>query len=273
MSVRASLLWVNAGHPALRDRTREEFERGCAVYDTTPSDLPSAGAARSWDLLCFDFDYPEMSDLKLLTESKQRWPSMPIIMLTLQKSADLATWALRARVYDLLLKPAPAGEVEACLARVGGALRAKRAQPARDPYAANVALPPESRYRAQLPANPRLQLAVAYVAKNFARPIPESEVARLCSLSPSRFCREFKAAFGLTFVEYLSYHRVLEGKRLLANPEMSVTDVAAAIGFADPSYFARVFRKQEGMTPSEYRVATQRAEDALKAEPLLAAPG
>jgi AraC-like DNA-binding protein len=75
-------------------------------------------------------------------------------------------------------------------------------------------------------------------------------------MSPSRFCREFKAEFGVTFVEYLASYRVIQAKRLLTNPTMAVADVASAVGFNDPSYFTRVFKKQEGVSPSEYRAGT-----------------
>jgi hypothetical protein len=72
-------------------------------------------------------------------------------------------------------------------------------------------------------------------------------------MSPSRFCHEFKAIFAVTFVEYLAQYRMERAKRLLANPTISVADVAVSVGFNDPSYFTRVFRKQEGLSPSEYR--------------------
>lgn len=78
-------------------------------------------------------------------------------------------------------------------------------------------------------------------------------MALVCEMSPSRFCREFKAAFGTTFGEYLADFRIGKAKQLLADPAMSVADVAAAVGFMDPSYFTRVFRKQEGICPSQYR--------------------
>lgn len=116
----------------------------------------------------------------------------------------------------------------------------------------------------------RLQRALGHVHKQFGRHLVESEVARICEMSPSRFCREFKAAMGMTFVDYLSRHRISEAKRLLTNRNMSVTDVAAAVGFTDPSYFTRVFRKLEGASPSYYRdgLAAGGAvanEDALRA--------
>ena len=78
-------------------------------------------------------------------------------------------------------------------------------------------------------------------------------MALLCNMSPSRFCHEFKATFAVTFVEYLAQYRMEQAKRLLVNPTMPVADVAVAVGFNDPSYFTRVFRKQEGVSPSEYR--------------------
>ena len=136
-------------------------------------------------------------------------------------------------------------------------------QSQRIPQGAISQVPIECRYRSQPPAKGRLQLAVAYVVKNYLREIPESEVARICDMSPSRFCREFKSAFGVTFVEYLSHYRVAKAKRLLANPKISVTDVAAATGFGDPSYFTRVFRKHESASPSEYRAALATLEGTV----------
>jgi AraC-like DNA-binding protein len=158
-------------------------------------------------------------------------------------------------VFDLLVKPVGVNEVERMLERVVAALRSRRSQAGRKPQTIAAQPPAETRYHARSRAAPRLQAALAHVAKHFTRPIPESEVALLCNMSPSRFCREFKAAFAVTFVEYLATYRVSQAKRLLANPAMPVADVAVAVGFNDPSYFTRVFRKQERLSPSEYRVA------------------
>jgi len=233
-----------------------EFTRLWDLHEIESANLPSLDPAASWDLICFNFDYPQMSGLKLIPEYKKRWPSAPILMLTMQNSADLALWALRSRVFDLLVKPVTAQEMQRCMQRVQSALVAKRSQSERSPEAIPAQMPPETRYRPQACRTARLQSAIAHVAKNFLRHIPESEVALLCEMSPSRFCREFKAAFDVTFVEYVSNHRVSEAKRLLANPNMSVTDVAAAVGFDDPSYFTRVFKRQAGVSPSEYRLAS-----------------
>jgi YesN/AraC family two-component response regulator len=259
------LLWVNVGKGCLDGIFKIPFERLFELTEAGPAELDSGELAEQWDAICFNFDYPDMSGLKLITEAKTRWPSAPVLMLTLQSSAELAVWALRSRVFDLLVKPATAREIDGVLGRVAAAISARRSQMERKPHGVSAQLPAETRYRSQSSTSSKLQAALAHVAKNFLRPIPESEVALLCNMSPSRFCREFKAAFDETFVEYLAKYRMIQAKRLLANPTMPVADVAVAVGFNDPSYFTRVFRKQEGVSPSEYRATTVFETNRLRA--------
>lgn len=249
------LLWVNGGVRGMREAWIGEFAAFCHLREIEISELASREAAGDWDLICFNFDYPEMSSLKLIPETKSRWPSAPILMVTLHCSADLAVWAMRTRVFDLLVKPLTGQEIARCMERVLEAVRARRSQSERRPQAVIAPVPMEARYRPQTTPSARLQRAMAHISKHFARQISESEVAQACEMSPSRFCREFKAAFGATFLEYLTRHRVYEAQRLLGNHGMSVTDVAAAVGFTDPSYFTRVFRKIAGVSPTEYRQA------------------
>src|SRR6185369_2624806 len=122
------LLWVNAGVTGLREAWMSEFTRLWDLHEIESANLPSLDPAASWDLICFNFDYPQMSGLKLIPEYKKRWPSAPILMLTMQNSADLALWALRSRVFDLLVKPVTAQEMQRCMQRVQSALVAKRSQ-------------------------------------------------------------------------------------------------------------------------------------------------
>lgn len=256
LTAELKLLWVKVGKGRPDSVSRLPFERIFTVTEVTSTELCTNELVEPWDAILFDFDYPDMSGLKLIPDAKTRWPSAPILMLTLQSSVELAVWALRSRVFDLAVKPATHMEIERMLERVAAAISARHSQMERKPQGVSAQLPAETRYRSQAPAASRLQAALAHVAKHFLRPIPESEVATLCNMSPSRFCREFKATFEVTFGEYLANYRMKQAKRLLANPTMPVADVAVSVGFSDPSYFTRVFRKQEGVSPSEYRAAT-----------------
>lgn len=231
----------------------DQFASACQLRQIGINQLSDCEDRCGWDLVCFNFDYPEMRQLKLVPQTKSRWPSAPIVLLTAQCSTELAVWALRVRVFDLLIKPISPQEIEHCLQRVSQAVHMRRSQSERRPQTLLAQMPAEVRYRPLTAPSLRLEQAIAHIGRHYGQTLPESQMAQLCQMSPSRFCREFKAAYGVTYVEYLAHHRVEQAKRLLINPAMSIADVAAAVGFTDPSYFTRVFRRLTGLAPSAYR--------------------
>ena len=66
-------------------------------------------------------------------------------------------------------------------------------------------------------------------------------------------CRLFRRQFGVTPAGYRNAVRLEHAKTLLRNPRLSINEASYAAGFQDPGYFARQFRKQNGVSPSEYR--------------------
>ncbi len=57
----------------------------------------------------------------------------------------------------------------------------------------------------------------------------------------------------MTFIDYLNLTRIRESKKFLADEKLSIGDIAVKLGFNDQSYFTKVFKKHEGMTPGKYR--------------------
>ena len=55
------------------------------------------------------------------------------------------------------------------------------------------------------------------------------------------------------FIEYLTRIRITYAKELLARPEYSIKEICVNAGYGDPNYFSRIFKKYEGVTPSEFR--------------------
>ncbi len=260
------LLWVNDCNAAVpREAWVAGFAAACRLHEIEITQLSDRETAGDWDLIAFNFDYPEMAQLKRIPETKRRWPSAPILLLTAQCSLELAVWALRVRVFDLLIKPIAPEEIERCLQRVAQAVHARRSQSERQPQTLLAPMPAEARYRPHTAPSLRLGHSLTHISKHYGQPLPESQIARLCQMSPSRFCREFKAAYGLTYVEYLARYRIEQAKRLLNNPAMSIADVAAAVGFNDPSYFTRVFRRVTGVSPSAHRECPAAPEVSLTA--------
>ena len=80
-----------------------------------------------------------------------------------------------------------------------------------------------------------------------------SQLADQANLSLPYLSTVFKQAMGQTISSYLSRQRLLCAQKLLQDISIPIKDVCARSGYEDPHYFARSFKKQTGMTPSEYR--------------------
>jgi AraC family transcriptional regulator len=78
-------------------------------------------------------------------------------------------------------------------------------------------------------------------------------LAAIARLSPYHFCRAFKEAIGEPPHRYQIRGRVEQAKRLLAKPTLSVSDVAAAIGYGSQGRFSALFRQITGHSPRDYR--------------------
>ena len=245
-----NLLWIDLTHSL----TEAELPRGIADYCRiqsvmSPVQLQAVLSSSTPDVLCFDFDYPDRSGLRLLLDTKRQHPSLPIIMLTLQHSEALAIWAFRSKVWDYLVKPVPRAEVDRCLRTLLSIENIRKKQDARVPAVHSSSLPGEvsAGNHHQVKS---LEPAVYYVERYYRAKVSVEDAAKCCGMSPFRFSRAFKSAFGKTFRDYLVNYRLKEACRLLANPTVTVTDVAYAVGFNDPSYFARIFKQRFGTSPS-----------------------
>jgi AraC family transcriptional regulator, arabinose operon regulatory protein len=99
----------------------------------------------------------------------------------------------------------------------------------------------------------RVRRAMTHLAEHSAEPFRLEAVARACGLSPSRLSHLFKAQTGQTLQRYSEELRMRLAQQLMAHSGLPVGEVAAAIGFEDPFYFAKRFRKFARCSPSEYR--------------------
>jgi AraC-like DNA-binding protein/CheY-like chemotaxis protein len=212
------------------------------------------------DVICLNFDHPDIDGLKFATDTKNQFPSIPILMLIAQPSADVVLWALRSRIFDVLVKPVTTQEILRVTQRLAPILAARKTQSGRQNATAPALIPDEARYRVRDQARNKLALVADYIAKNYASQIGELEMAKLAGMSPFRFSRAFRNIHGATFRDYLSDCRLTHSKRLLGNAELTVTDIAAMSGFNDPSYFARLFRSRLGVSPTAYRASLLNAE-------------
>ncbi|MGN8647249.1 AraC family transcriptional regulator [Gracilibacillus sp. HCP3S3_G5_1] len=92
-----------------------------------------------------------------------------------------------------------------------------------------------------------------YIESNYQRNITLEEVADEVGLSSYYLSKLFKEHFHITFVEYVTQTRIAKAKDLLLDDRVSLKEIALTIGYKDPNYFSRVFKKETGVSPSDYR--------------------
>ena len=112
--------------------------------------------------------------------------------------------------------------------------------------------PEESRRRTKL-AQWQLRRVIDYIEENCSRNIRLEELAGLAGLSQSYFSHAFKASTGLPPHQWQMRARMSRVKTLLLKRSMSLTEIAAETGFADPAHFTRMFRQHVGTSPSAWR--------------------
>ncbi|MCI1723617.1 MAG: response regulator [Lachnospiraceae bacterium] len=95
--------------------------------------------------------------------------------------------------------------------------------------------------------------AKKYIDENYRKDLSLDEVSKIVNISPYYFSKLFKEETGENFIEYVTEARIRGAKELLADPGISIKEVCAMSGYSDPNYFSRIFKKYEGVTPSEYR--------------------
>ena len=102
-------------------------------------------------------------------------------------------------------------------------------------------------------ANRVIVKARAFIDRNFNRDLTLEEVSREVHVSPYYFSKLFKEQTGDNFINYLTLRRVGTAKLLLADGKLNIKAICTEIGYNDPNYFSRLFKRFEGVTPTEYR--------------------
>lgn len=105
------------------------------------------------------------------------------------------------------------------------------------------------------PTSLLVKQVLAFLHSNFGQHISRKDIASAVGLSENYLSQIFHQEIGISPWDYLLRYRVQRAQELLAATEQSVTEIATRVGFNDPAYFSRVFRKIAGQSPQEFRRA------------------
>ena len=98
-----------------------------------------------------------------------------------------------------------------------------------------------------------LRQALNYVRYHYDKKISTADLCAYCNLTPQHLIRLFKKHLGVTPLQYINKSKILHAIDLLRNSELSIKEIAYALGFDNPNYFSRLFTKEESISPAEVR--------------------
>lgn len=103
-------------------------------------------------------------------------------------------------------------------------------------------------------SNSKIAPIIKYINENINENVSLSLGANLCNMSQSQFSRTFKKETGKTFKEYILLKKIEQAKFYIKTTDKSFSEISDFLGFEDSSYFTKLFKKYEGITPKEYKI-------------------
>ena len=98
-----------------------------------------------------------------------------------------------------------------------------------------------------------VEKAISYIETNYSYPVTVEDIAYYVGISRSHLFRSFQSYMRRSPKDYLTSYRIKQACRLLRETDLSISTIAYSVGFENNLYFSKAFRKQKGVSPSEYR--------------------
>lgn len=239
-------------------KTLEEWADGKLDVISTDgaSEAISILQKREIHILITDISMPEMNGIEMLKRLEELKQYPVVIIISAYSEFDYAQEAIQLGVLNYLLKPLSKKKlIEAVEKAID--VQKKREREGKlnkiiDERLVDVKVEEKQE-------DSPIQKAMDFVDQNLEKPLTLKEVASHVHLNPSYFSVLFKEQTKMTFSEYVTRSRLQKAKNLLMGSNMSVTDIAEAVGYNTSKYFIKLFKEYEGQTPSKYRkVATMK---------------
>ena len=241
----------------------ERFERDqlCQILEEAfPHDVQTRTAengrqavetAALWlpGIILMDIEMPGLNGIEAAKRILDQLEGCRIIFVTAYSLFQYAYEAVKMGAYDYILKPVNPDDVvravRSCLDRAETEEELKAMAPMAEALSAGSSLDKT----ALLMANVKKYLRHNYMLYD----VSLDSISDILHINSSYLSMLFKKSFGVNFVDYLTGLRIQAAKELLADPFLSAAEIANMVGYESPNYFTRVFKKNTGLTPTEYR--------------------
>jgi AraC-like DNA-binding protein len=106
-----------------------------------------------------------------------------------------------------------------------------------------------------------------WLCEHFRQPGVVARVVGHAHIPERTLKRRFKQATGLALIDYVQNLRIEEAKRLLESSDQAIDEICFSVGYEDPSFFRRLFKRRTGVAPARYRRVFQPIQRGMPAPP------
>lgn len=221
---------------------------------------------QTYDLVISDIKMPNMDGIELALYIHQNYPDTDMILLTGYDEFEYARSAVRAGVFDYLLKPLQDLELHQVLQRLVEKNFAVLSE-SEDTIKSNTTLGItfsasqdsiiSTSYELEAtPSNVLVGRVRNYIQQHYAEPLSLNEIADRIHINPAYLSSIFKSERGESYSKYILRLRMERAALLLrTHTAGKISDIAKEVGYISPKHFDAVFKKYYGMTPKQYQSA------------------
>ena len=190
------------------------------------------------DLVIMDINIPIMNGLKVIQLSRIKYPEIAFVIVSGYDDFSYCREALRLQITDYILKPVNYEEFGNCIDNLKISLYKQRITQEKNP---------EKQEERTISGITR------YLQEHLSEEISLAVLAEKFHLNPQYISQLFKSEIGVGFLTYLTNARLEKAKKLLVSTSLSIAEIAEQSGYGDYRVFTKVFKKTEGITPSQFR--------------------
>lgn len=198
------------------------------------------------DLAFVDVRLPGMNGLEILQEASRLKLKTLFIVISGHAEFEYAQKAMLHNAIGYCLKPFSHKELSDAVNKAYEILKVQK------PYSEEIIIK-ETPVSNSITKNKAVTLMLDYIQTHYMEEISIQTLADLCSINSNYAGQLFKQKVNQTFNSYLTDLRMKHAIQLLTTTDMPVSLVASSVGYQDYFYFAKVFKKLTGATPSSYR--------------------
>ncbi len=196
------------------------------------------------DLVITDIRMPTLDGITLIKKTKEHFPLTDFIITSGFSDFEYTKNAIHFQVIEYLLKPIDPEELKATLINLGNKYKVQQSS-------FHDIFNPCTTHNTTAQISEILR---DYILKNYCQEINLNLIANNMNYSSSYLTKIFFKQYNCTPSKYLISLRIQKAQQLLLrNPEISIRQVGEYVGYTDQGYFSRIFKKQIGLSPLEFR--------------------